>query len=222
MSILKRIRTILASHINVKMENLKDPEKEINAYIREMERDEREIKGQTDAAVVLMNRAKRNLHECQTEMNKMERFAAKSLKAGDEDKARQFLEEKLSLKPKYHEYEKQYELASIKVEQMKLAQDKLSEDVAELSNQRDAIVGKLAMAKSKKQRNETGLSPSNVRLTTFDQLEEKANRALAEAEALEELRHGLDADMDRLVSQYDKGMDVDKEMEELKRKMTEK
>jgi phage shock protein A len=218
MSILKRMRAILASNIKEKIENAKVPKKEINTYIREIERDVREISGETEAAVVYMNRAHRNLSECQTEINKMERFAAKSLETGNEEKARRFLEEKLILKPKYKEYEKLYEQAAIRVEQMKLAQDKLSEDVTELSNQRDMIAGKLAMAKSKKQTLEMGLSQSNVRLTIFDQLEEKANRALAETEALEQLRNGLDDDMDRLESQYDKDMEVDREMEELKRK----
>ncbi|WP_042141919.1 PspA/IM30 family protein [Paucisalibacillus sp. EB02] len=219
MSMLKRVRDILASNINAKIESTKNPEMEISNYIREMERDYREFRGEVEASTSLMNRAKRNLHECESEIKKMERYAVKALENDDEDKARQFLEEKASLKPKQQEYEKQYQLATIKVEQMSLAVDKLTQDLAVLSNQRDIIFGKLATAKSKQQANEIGLSQSNVRLTTFDQLEEKANRALAEAEALEQLRKGLDYDIDKLGSQYDKSLDVDAEIVELKDKL---
>ena len=219
MSILKRVRAILSSNINAKIENTKNPEMEVNNYIREMERDTREIKGEMEAAISSMNRAKRNLNDCQTEMRKMERYAVKAIENDDEDKARRFLEEKARFKPKQQEYEKQFELATIKVEQMSLAVDKLTQDLSILSNQRDTIIGKLATAKSKQQANEIGLSQSNVRLTTFDQLEEKANRALAEAEALEQLRKGLDYDIEKLGPQYDKSMDVDVEMEELKARL---
>lgn len=72
MSILTRVRTILASNINAKVENAKDPEEEMNQYIREMERD---LKGETEAAIVLMNRAKRSLNDCLSEIDKMERYA---------------------------------------------------------------------------------------------------------------------------------------------------
>jgi phage shock protein A len=219
MSMLKRVRGILASNINAKIKSAKNPEMEINNYIREMERDYREIKGEVEASISLMNRTKRNLNDCRAEMKKLERYAVKSLENDDEDKARRFLEEKTSLKPKEQEYEKQYELAAIKAEQMSLAEEKLSQDLTVLSSQRDRIVGKLAIAKSKQQVNETGFSQSNVRLTTLDQLEEKANRALAEAEALEQLRKGLDYDIDKLGPQYDNSVDVDTEMEKLKDKL---
>jgi phage shock protein A len=218
LSIFKRVRTILASNINARIINTKDPEVEINKYVRELERDFREIKGETESTIALMSRVKRELNECQSEMNKMERYAMKALDAGDEDKARRFIEEKVNLKPKLQGYKEQYTLAQVKVEQMKLAQDKLSMDLQELSTKRDEIVGKLAAAESKKLASEIGASQSNVCLSLFDQLEEKANRALAEAEALEELRKGLDGDIDRLVPQYDKSIDIENELAELKGK----
>lgn len=219
MSILTRLRAILESNIQVKIEKAKNPEAEVQKYIREVEREVREIKGELEAAISLRERLKRNLHECQAEMNKMERYAMKSLETGDEDKARRFLDEKVSLEPKKQNYEKQYEIAGLKVEQMTLVQEKLSQDLTQLSEQRDRIIGKLATAKSKQQLNEIGLSQSNVRLTTFDQLEEKANRALAEAEALEELRKGLDYDMDKLDQKYDESNDVNTELEMLRDKL---
>ncbi|WP_141249061.1 PspA/IM30 family protein [Paucisalibacillus globulus] len=99
---------------------------------------------------------------------------------------------------------------------MKLAQEKLFQDLSDLSIQRDVIVGKWRAAKSKQQVNNVGISQSNVRLSRFEQLEEKANRALLEAEALEQLRKGLDVDMDGYVSPYNKSEDLECELAKLK------
>ncbi|GGA76032.1 PspA/IM30 family protein [Ornithinibacillus halotolerans] len=218
MSIIKRLRDIIASNYYAKLEQSKDPEKEVNLFIREMERDLREIKAETDAATANMERIRRNLYEIQSEMDKMDRFARKSLESGDELRARRFLEEKVILKPKKVKLEKQYELTSIQLDQLRLAQDKLAQDVAELSDERDRLVNRLAIAKSKQKTNQVGKSQSNVCLTAFDELEEKANRALAEAEALEELRKGVDSDIDTLLPQYDKSVEVEKEIDSLRKK----
>lgn len=218
LSIIKRLRDIIASNYYAKLEQSKDPEKEVNLFIREMERDLREIKAETDAATANMERIRRNLYEIQSEMDKMDRFARKSLESGDELRARRFLEEKVILKPKKVKLEKQYELTSIQLDQLRLAQDKLAQDVAELSDERDRLVNRLAIAKSKQKTNQVGKSQSNVCLTAFDELEEKANRALAEAEALEELRKGVDSDIDTLLPQYDKSVEVEKEIDSLRKK----
>src|SRR5690606_28207473 len=111
----------------------------------EMEKDLRDFKATTEAMITNMNRTKRELNDGKSEMNKLERYAKRALEMNDGDKARRFLEDKANLEPKYKEMERKYELASIQVEQMKLAQDKLSQDVAELY----AIQGKLRVAKSK-------------------------------------------------------------------------
>lgn len=217
MSTFKRIRAILASNIEEKFRKEEDPEVEVNRFIREIEQDLRELNVESDAALTAMNRTRRQLEECRSEMKKMERYAIKSLEADDEDKARRFLIEKANLKVKLQDLEKQYELASLKAEQMKLAQEKLKYDVMELRNKRDTLVGRLQVAESKKKAMEIGPSQSNVRLTKFDQLEEKANRALVEAEALEELRYGLDSDIEAVSSPYDES--IDKEMTALKGKL---
>lgn len=198
MSILKRIRTILASNIHDKINHTKNSEKEINQFIRDMERDVRETKAESEATNTALTRARRELNECLAEMSKMERYAKKALEANDEDKARRFLEEKVKLRAKKEKLEKDNEILAIRAEQMRLVQDKLAEDLNVLINRRNSLVGKLRMAESKERAMDIGPSQSNVRLTAFDQLEEKANLALAEAEAKEELRKGLDFDIDSL------------------------
>ncbi|WP_053075036.1 PspA/IM30 family protein [Ornithinibacillus californiensis] len=198
MSILKRVRTILASNIHAKVTALKNPETEISMFIREMERDLREFTAESEAALAGKHRIIRELETCQAEVNKMERYAVKALEMVNEDKARSFLIKKADLKIKVNQLEKQLELASIKAEQMKLVQEKLESDVRELRNRRDELVGRLTVAESKRNVFEKGPSQSNVRLTTFDRLEEQANRALAEAEALEELKRGIDVEIENI------------------------
>jgi phage shock protein A len=209
MGILTRVRTILASNIHAKIGEAKNPEQMVDQSLREMERDLREAKAEYNAIEANGRRMKRDLDECVSEIEKLNRYAVKALEAGDEGRARRFLEDKLTLKSKSQELTIQYKIATINLEQMKLVQAKLTEDFNELSRQRDILIGRLAEAKSKRRMYENGPTQSSVRLTAFDQLEEKANRALAEAEALEELKKGLDFDMERI--------DLNHEIEELKR-----
>ncbi|GIO28093.1 PspA/IM30 family protein [Ornithinibacillus bavariensis] len=200
MGILKRVRTILASNIHARISDAEDPEHIVNQSLREIERDLREAKAEYDAIEANCKRVKRELDQCISEMEKMERYAVKALESGDEGKARNFLEEKLNFKSRSQELKAQYEVAAVHVEQMKLVQEKLRQDFTELSERRDILVGRLTEAKSKQRMNELGPSQSNVRLTAFDQLEEKAERALAEAEAIEQLKRGLDDDIERISS----------------------
>lgn len=198
MSILKRARDILASNIYAKMDQVTDPEKEINQFMREIERDLREIKAETEAALVSRDRAKRSLEDCISEMEKMERYAVKALEVDDEEKARRFLTKKQTLSKDRQKLEKQFEISSIKVEQITLVQDKLEQDVEKLSTRRSELVSRLQVAESKKKAYEAGSTQSNVRLNAFDSLQEKAIRALDEAEALEQLRSGIDYDIEML------------------------
>lgn len=200
MSIIRRARDILVSNIHTKIDQASDPEKEVNQFLRELERDLREIKAETEAAVVNSERTKRKLNECVSEIKKMERYAVKALEDNQEEKARKYLTKKQTLNKEVQALEKQYDISTIKVEQIRLAQDKLGQDVEELRMRRDELVNRLQVAKSRKKVFEIGnrQSQSNVRLTTFDQLQEKADRALAEAEAMEQLKRGIDYEIERL------------------------
>ena len=64
----------------------------VDQYLRNMNSDLAKVKAETAAVMAEEQRAKREYHECQADMEKMESYAMKALQAGNEGDARKFLE----------------------------------------------------------------------------------------------------------------------------------
>ena len=96
--ILERFKTIMASNINAVLDKMEDPEKMIDQYLRDMEKDLGSVKAETVAVMAQESAAKRKVSECEDEIKKMESYAKKALQAGNEADARMFLEKKESIK----------------------------------------------------------------------------------------------------------------------------
>ena len=106
MSILARFKDIMSSNIHALLDKAEDPEKMIDQYLRNLDKDLRKVKSETATVMAEEQRAKREWEACRADMEKMERYAIKALEAGNEDDARKFLERKAVLKEKYGELEK--------------------------------------------------------------------------------------------------------------------
>ena len=100
MSILRRFKDIMASNINALLDKAEDPEKMIDQYLRNLQRDLGQVKAETASIMAEEQRAKRELNECKADVEKMQNYAVKALEAGNEDDARKFLERKATLSEK--------------------------------------------------------------------------------------------------------------------------
>ncbi|MEJ8776772.1 PspA/IM30 family protein [Pseudogracilibacillus sp. ICA-222130] len=225
MSILKRFKDIMSSNINALLDKAEDPEKMIDQYLRNLNKDLREVKSETATIMADEKRAKRELQECQSEVNKMETYAMKALEAGNEDDARKFLERKQQVETKLAELQKTAEIAQANTTQMRQMHDKLVNDVQELESRRAMLKGKAAVAKTQARMNEIGASAKNANasISDFDRLEQKINQSLDEANAMAELNQGDSNDVENLTAKYDQtNNDVENELAALKAKMAEK
>lgn len=202
MGILSRFRDIMASNVNALLDKAEDPEKTIDQYMRSLNQDLGKVKAEAASVLADEGRARRALDECNVEIRKLQRYAEKSVEAGKEEDALKFLERKAALAGKQSELQAAYELASANAAKMKQMQDKLVSDIGRLEARHAELKGKLAAAKM----NSGGSSLGDVN-SSFDILEEKANRALDEAMALAELRAGAkEDDLDDLIAQLEKDM----------------
>uniref|UniRef100_A0A942T6K2 PspA/IM30 family protein n=1 Tax=Neobacillus citreus TaxID=2833578 RepID=A0A942T6K2_9BACI len=131
MSILTRFKDIMASNINVLLDKAEDPEKMIDQYLQNLNKDLGKVKAETASVLAEEQRAKRKLEECQDEMNKMERYAAKAMEAGNEGDARKFLEKKALLTTNLSELQTAYQLSSQNSQQMKQMHHKLMREIEE-------------------------------------------------------------------------------------------
>ncbi|XOI98784.1 PspA/IM30 family protein [Paenibacillus polymyxa] len=209
MGILSRFRDVMKANVNHMLSRAEDPEKSVNEYMRSLSSDLGQVKAETTAVLSDESRAKRALDECSADVKKLQRYAEKSAESGDEDKARGFLEKKVKLADKLNELQAAYERASAKAKMMKHMNDKLVADLGQLEARHAELKGRIADAKAQQQANERNASAGRAE-SALKAMEDKANQALNEAEALAELRAGAqEDDLDELIAQLERDMNAD-------------
>ncbi len=224
MSILRRFRDIMASNINAMLDKAENPEKMIDQYLRNLQRDLGQVKAETATIMAEEQRAKREWNECRADIEKMQNYAVKALEAGNEDDARKFLERKATLTEQETQMQNSLELAQANSVQMRQMHDKLVKDIGELEARRTMLKGKAKVAKTQKRINEMGASVTGASnsISDFDRLEDKINKSLDEANAMSELNRGPEDDINDLASKYETKVDVEDELAALKSQLQNK
>ena len=223
--ILERFKTIMSSNINALLDKMEDPEKMIDQYLRDMEKDLGSVKAETVAVMAQESAAKRKVTECEDEIKKMESYAKKALQAGNEADARMFLEKKESIKIKLESLEKEKMIAVENSLKMREMHDKLTSDIHKLNAKRNEIKAKIKMAKSAQKINSmTSSTGISGKMDSFNSIEEKVDRMLDEANASIELNSSKKDEVDDLMKKYDSvepesSSAVDEELERLKKEM---
>lgn len=223
--ILGRFKDIMSANINALLDKAEDPEKMIDQYLRNMERDLGVVKAETAAVMAEDSAMKRKVIECRDEIRKMEEYAKKALQAGNETDARLFLEKKESLKIKLESLQKSSETAAANALKMREMHDKLTEDIQKLNSRRDEIKAKVKMAKTtEKITSMTTVTRTGGSISAFEAMEEKANRMMDEADAMIELNSRAQDDVDELAKKYDSvessgvnSAKIDEELEKMKK-----
>jgi len=223
--ILERFKTIMSSNINALLDKMEDPEKMIDQYLRDMEKDLGSVKAETVAVMAQESAAKRKVTECEDEIKKMESYAKKALQAGNEADARMFLEKKESIKIKLESLEKEKMIAVENSLKMREMHDKLTSDIQKLNAKRNEIKAKIKMAKSAQKINSmTSSTGISGKMDSFNSIEKKVDRMLDEANASIELNSSKKDEVDDLMKKYDSvepesSSAVDEELERLKKEM---
>ncbi|NMB07711.1 MAG: PspA/IM30 family protein [Tissierellia bacterium] len=223
MGMLNRFKDIMSSNINALLDKAENPEKMIDQYLRNLNKDLGNVKAETASIMAEEKRAKRVLDECKEDINKMENYAMKALEAGNENDAKKFLERKVELSKKEKELENAYNLAKSNAEKMREMHDKLVSDIGELESRRAMLKGKMAVAKTQERINKIGSSvtDASTSISAFERMEDKVNKALDEANAMAELNKTPKDDIKDLAAKYDDttNTDVENELERLKAKL---
>lgn len=188
MGILGRFSNIMAAKYNA-LTKSKDPIKEIDEFLEQIDKDRRAVKAENDAIINAEKRARRELFDCEEEMNKYQRYAKRCLEEHNERDAREFLQKKNEVVPRYEELKKNHELKEKAVNMIKQMDQKLLDDANKLKETRDEIKRKMDNAKAK--------INNNVNTGSMEAMQEKANEMLDKANALEEISNiGNDIDND--------------------------
>ena len=220
MGILTRFKDIMSANINALLDKCEDPEKMIDQYMRNLESDLGKVKAETASVMAEETRAKRELDECTAQINKMQSYAEKALRAGNEADARSFLEKKQQLTTT-----QAYNVAADNAAKMRQMHDKLVKDISSLEARRAAIKATVKAAKAQERINKVGSSVvgASNSMEAFSRMEAKANKMLDEANAMAELNSSAeDSNIDNLAAKYDaepSNSEVDDELAALKAQM---
>ncbi len=224
MGIISRFRDIMAANFNALLDKCEDPEKMIDQYLRDLQDDLGKVKSETAGVIADEKAAKRKLDACDEEIAKMDKYARKAVAAGNDDEARQFLARKSELAQDRVTLEQTYNICVENSAKMRDMSKKLEADIQELKGKQASLKAKLAVAETKKKMSSVGSSgkDAGARLAAFDRMEEKVNRMMDEADAMEELNEQPGDSLDALAAKYeDSTVDVavDDELAALKAEM---
>lgn len=208
MGVIQRFKDIMSANVNAVLDKAEDPEKMIDQYMRNLQDDLGKVKAETAAVMAEETRAKRELDECNQEVEKLQKYAEKAVAAGNDSDARLFLQKKQTVAAQQIALRQAYDSASANAAKMRQMHDKIVKDMENLNQRKAAIKAKVAAAKAQERVNQIGGSLKGVsnHMSAFDRMEEKANKMLDQANAMAELNEaGQEDSIEDLMSKYDDG-----------------
>jgi len=191
MGILSRFKEIMASNWNAWLERTEDPA-QMDRLMRSLNGDLGSVKAEMAAVTAAESRAKRALDECQAEIQKLQRYAEKSVEAGNDQDARKFLDRKAPLVAKEAQLQAAYDQAAANLAAMQQMHDKLVADIGQLEARYTGLKAKWAAAQAQQRLN----AANGAKDAVLDKMEDKINTTYNEAMALAELRADKNDDLD--------------------------
>ncbi len=223
MGILERFSVIMSSNINALLDKMEDPSKMIDQALRDLDSQLGQVKAETAAVIAEEKRCKRQVDECTENISKYAAFAEKAVVAGNDSDAIKFLEEKSRLEGSLESLKAAYNVAATNSEKMRQMHDKLQGQISELSKREASIKAKLSVAKTQEKINNLSATKNSGSLSTFERMEDKANRLLDQADAIAELNTTPADQLKDLESKYgavnSNASDVQTELEKLKERL---
>ena len=223
MGILDRFTTIVKANLNALLDQAEDPAKMVDQYLQEMLENLAEVKRETAGVMAEETRAKAKMDENAAEIDKYTGLAKKALQAGNEDDARVFIGRKQELEANGKGLADAYAVAHGNAEKMRQMHDKLVEDIESLKRRRETIKAKVAVAKTQGKVNELNEASDKAAgaMSAFERMEEKADRMLAQENAMAELNDSAADPVDALEEKYGAASNtaVDDELAKLKAEM---
>ncbi|MBM4280476.1 MAG: PspA/IM30 family protein [Deltaproteobacteria bacterium] len=220
MTIFNRLGTLLKSNVNDAISKAEDPEKMLNQMLLDMQQQLVEAKKQVAVAIADEKRLAKQFEQEKTQAVEWEKKAMLAVKAGNDDLAKQALQRKTEHEKLAVGYEQQWQAQKTAVDQLKTALTGLNSKIEEARRKKNLLVARAKRAEAQRTIAETmdGLSNTSA-FDTMSRMEEKINKAEAEAQATYELAQT--ASGDDLKAKFDalENVEADDALAALKAKM---
>lgn len=225
MSVFKRIKDILSVNTNAVLERMENPQKMLEQYLRNTEKDLYRVKSETAAVMAEEKRIKQQIDNYDKSILEFSHYAKIALANGNEDDATEFLLKKQEAESSKENLQAAYEVAMENTWKMKELHDNLEKTYQELRQKVDMLQCRATVANARLRVNSSvayNASSANDNILAFRKMEERINRMVVQAETLEELSESQKQGED-LIKKYQKEeelLSVQKELEELKNTIT--
>ena len=222
MGILARFKAIMEANLNALLDKAEDPEKMVDQILRDLQDDLGKVKAETAGIMADEARAQRAYDDAVDEVAKLQAYAEKAVLAGNDDDARQFLQQKQRKQEQVESLKAAYDAAHENSNKMKAMHDHLTQEIQDMYARRDAIKAKLAVAKTQEKINEISSSVEKTQagMSEFERLEQKVDHMLDTANAMAEL-NAAEGSVNDLMKKYDDvpSAEVEDELAALKARM---
>ena len=210
MTIFSRLGTLLKSNVNDAINKAEDPEKMLTQMLLDMQQQMVEARKQVAVAIADEKRLAKQYEQEKALAVEWEKKAMLAVKAGNDDLAKQALQRKTEHEKLAVGYEQQWTAQKTAVDQLKSALQQLNNKIEEAKRKKNLLVARAKRAEAQKTIAETmdGISNTSA-FETMSRMEEKIDKAEAEAQATYELAQS--ANGDDLKAKFDALASVDNE-----------
>ncbi len=224
MSIIKRFADIMSAKFNGVIDRLEDPEKMIDQYLRNLEKDLGEVKSETADVMVIQGKAEAKLKTLQAELKKWLDLANKALAENNEEDAKKFTEEVLKVEDNIAIQTEAIDRAKQNTEKMRKIHDKLMTDMDSLRAQRDELMARNSIAKASARvtKSVTSYGSSvDSNIAGYNRMKDRIEDSIKKSEALESLNKAPVNEADELAKKYaptedERAERVNKRLQEIK------
>ena len=216
-SILGRISDLISANVNAMLDKAEDPEKMANEYLRQLTNELYEVRTGVAAAMADETKLEQRRVAAVGEVTQWQSKAEAALRAGDEALAKAALGRKVQAQKLAEQYQQQEQAQEEQVNAMQDALVQLETRIAEVKAKKELIIAKKNRAQTQEALQRTAQRMGQISsLDKLEQLEERVDDRLNQAEAMARLQQGS---LEARFSDLEKQTEVDAEMAELKRKL---
>lgn len=216
MAIFERLSDLVKSNINDLIDRAENPEKMVKQIIIDMEEQLRKSTQGLGTAMGSLNQVKKQLEVAKEQSNTWQSKAKVCLEQGNEELAKQALENKVKQDKMVSQYEEMVNTMEAQVNEIKSQVDILKQKLEEARSKQAMLVARSRMADAKADMAKTlGNMDSKSAFAKMDKMEQKIEAKEAQADAFSEVSGIQESEADPF-EQMDKENAINAELEKLK------
>lgn len=219
MAIFERLSDLVRANINDLIDKAENPEKMVKQIIIDMEEQLRKATQGLGTAMGSLNQVKKQLENAQEQSNNWQAKAKTCLEQGNEELAKQALENKVKQDKMVAQYQEMTSSMEAQVNEIRSQVDILKQKLEEARSKQAMLVARSQMADAKSQMAKTlGNMDSKSAFAKMDKMEQKIEQKESEADAFSQIS-GVEESQNDPFAKMDQENSVNAELEKLKQEM---